>query len=75
MRYSPNKLVMHEDGRMSVRIGGRWQARIIELSPTDYLALPRADRQRVVLAEFETGRSHITGYEPIVTRYALSYND
>ncbi len=75
MRYSPNKLVMHEDGSMSVRIGGHWSTRIIELSPADYLALPRADRQRVVLAEFETGRSHITGYQPIVTRFAFGYND
>jgi hypothetical protein len=70
MRGSPNKLVMHGDGTMSVRIGGRWRKRIIELSPNDYLALKRDDREKIVLAEFVLGRTRVMGSRVIVSRAA-----
>lgn len=70
MRGSPNKLVMHEDGTMSVRIGGRWRKRIIELSSAEYLALNRDDKEKIVLAEFVLGRTRVMGSRVIVSRAA-----
>ena len=63
-----NKLVFHESGVMSVRIKGRWRNRVRKLTPAEYLALPYADRERVVLAEFNRSRSLIIGHQPIVMR-------
>jgi hypothetical protein len=57
MKDSPNKLRIHEDGRMSVRINGRWADDLVELSQEQYLALPREDRKRLIQAEYASGRS------------------
>jgi hypothetical protein len=61
---------MHEDGTMSVRIGGRWRKRIIELSSAEYLALNRDDKEKIVLAEFVLGRTRVMGSRVIVSRAA-----
>jgi len=68
MTSSPNKLVFHEGGSLSVRIAGRWRERIRKLTASEYLALPYQDRERVVLAEYERSRSLIVGHKPIITK-------
>jgi hypothetical protein len=62
-----NRLVAHCDGSFSVRIGGHWGRRIPALTQNQYLALLREDRERLVLREFQTGRS-VTGSRVLVAR-------
>jgi hypothetical protein len=69
MNHTPNKLVFHQGGSLSVRINGRWREKIRKLTAAEYLALPYIDRERIVLAEFERSRSLIIGHQPIVVRH------
>jgi hypothetical protein len=68
MTNSPNKLVFHEGGSLSVRIRGRWRERIRMLTAQEYLALPYPDREKVVIAEYERSRSLIKGHKPLVVK-------
>jgi hypothetical protein len=68
MTSSPNKLVFHAGGSLSVRIAGWWRKRVRMLTPSEYLALPYPDRERVVLAEYERSRSLIKGHKPLVVK-------
>jgi hypothetical protein len=68
MTNSPNKLVFHEGGSLSVRIAGRWRERVRKLTAAEYLALPYSERERIVLAEYERSRSLIIGHKPVVIR-------
>jgi hypothetical protein len=68
-RVKHNVLVAHLDGTFSVRIKGRWTKKVPELSQAAYLDLLRADRERLVLREFYTGRS-VTGSRVIISRPA-----
>jgi hypothetical protein len=67
-RNSRNVLRAHSDGTFSYRIAGRWTRRVRELSQVAYLALLRIDRERIVLAEYNRGRSLVTGTRCIVAR-------
>jgi hypothetical protein len=62
-----NKLRAHTDGSFSIRIDGKWSRKLRELSQTQFLSLLKADRERLVLREFHTGRS-LTGCPVIVSR-------
>jgi hypothetical protein len=64
-----NALVAHTDGTFSVRINDRWTRKVPELSQATYLSLLQPDRERLVLREFQTGRS-VTGSRVIVSRPA-----
>jgi hypothetical protein len=64
----PNTLIFHNCGRLSVRVSGSWRRKIAQVTGPEYLALLREDRERIILREFETGRSLIEGHEPIVAR-------
>jgi hypothetical protein len=62
-----NALVAHSDGRLSVRINGKWSRGLRELSRSQYLSLLERDRQRLVLMEFRSCQS-LTGCPLIVSR-------
>jgi len=68
MRASLNKLVFHADGKLSVRIAGKWRYAISQLTRTEYMALPYEAKKRLLLAEFETGRELIEGTRLMVSR-------
>lgn len=68
MRDSPNKLVFHADGTLSVRIAGKWRYAISQLTRTEYMALPYEAKKRMLLAEFETERELIEGTRLMLSR-------
>ena len=69
MNDSPNKLVFHADGTLSVRIGGKWRNAISQVTRSEYMALPYEDKKRLLLVEFATGRELIKGTRLMVARY------
>ena len=40
MKEYPDKLVFHTDGKLSVRIGGKWRYAVSQLTRAEYSALP-----------------------------------
>jgi hypothetical protein len=69
MRDSPNKLVVHTDGTLSVRIAGKWRSAVSQLTRIEYMALPYEAKKRLLLAEFETGRELIKDTRLMVARH------
>ena len=68
MTDSPNKLVFHADDTFSVRVSGKWQHAVNQLTRTEYMALSYEARERIVLTEFQTGRELIQATPVIVSR-------
>jgi hypothetical protein len=68
MRDSPNKLVFHGDGTLSVRIAGKWRNAISQVTRSEYMALPYEAKKRLLLVEFEIGRELIKGTRLMVAR-------
>ncbi len=68
MNDSPNKLVFHADGTLSVRIGGKWRNAISQVTRSEYMALPYEAKKRLLLVEFEIGRELIKGTRLMVAR-------
>ena len=68
MTGSPNKLVFHSDGTLSVRVSGKWRRAANQLTRTEYMALSYEARERIVLTEFQTGRELIQATPVIVSR-------
>jgi hypothetical protein len=69
MRDSPNKVVYHADGTLSVRIAGKWRSAVSQLTRTEYMALPYEAKKRLLLIEFETSRELIEGTRLMVARH------
>ena len=69
MKDSPNKLVFHEDGTLSVRIAGRWRNAVGQRTRTEYMSLQYEAKIRLLLAEFETGRELIKDTKLMVARH------
>ena len=68
MRDSPNKLVFHADGTLSVRVAGKWRNAISQVTRSEYMALPYEAKKRLLLDEFEIGRELIKGTRLMVAR-------
>jgi hypothetical protein len=68
MRDSPNKLVFHGDGTLSVRVAGKWRNAISQVTRSEYMALPYEAKKRLLLVEFEIGRELIKGTRLMVAR-------
>ncbi|HXM29641.1 MAG TPA: hypothetical protein VN957_26695 [Chthoniobacterales bacterium] len=68
MTGSPNKLVFHADGKLSIRIAGKWRYAVSQLTRTEYMALPYEIKKRLLLFEFQTGRQSIQDTPVIVSR-------
>jgi len=68
MRDSPNKLVFHADGTLSVRVAGKWRNAISQVTRSEYMALPYEAKKRLLLVEFEIGRELIKGTRLMVAR-------
>jgi hypothetical protein len=45
MTGSPNKLVFHSDGTLSVRVSGKWRRAANQLTRTEYMALSYEARE------------------------------
>src|SRR5215472_8407118 len=71
-RAPRNVLKAHQDGTFSIRIDGKWRRKLRELSQTQYLSLLQSDRERLILREFQTGRS-VTGSPVVVSRPVQEY--
>jgi hypothetical protein len=69
MNDSPNKLVFHADGTLSVRIGGKWRNAISQVTRSEYMALPYEAKKRLLLTEFASGRELIEGTRLMVARH------
>ena len=69
MRASPNKLVFRSDGKLSVRIAGKWRYAVSQLTRAEYMALPHEAKKRLLLAEFETGRELIEDTRLMVAKH------
>ena len=69
MRDSPNKLVVHTDGTLSVRIAGKWRSAVSQLTRIEYMALPYEAKKRLLLVEYETRRELIEGTRLMVSRH------
>jgi hypothetical protein len=68
MRDSPNKLVFHADGTLSVRITCKWRNAINQVTRSEYMALPYEAKKRLLLVEFEIGRELIKATRLMVAR-------
>ena len=68
MRNLSNKIVFHADGKLSVRVPGKWQREVSQLTRNEYMALPYEAKEKMLFAEFQTGRELIQGTPVIVSR-------
>jgi len=59
MRNLPNKLVFEADGKLSVRVPGKWRREVSQLTRNEYMALPYEAKEKILFAEFQTGRELI----------------
>ena len=55
MRNLSNKIVFHADGKLSVRVPGKWQREVSQLTRNEYMALPYEAKEKMLFAEFQTG--------------------
>jgi hypothetical protein len=69
MRNLFNKLVFHADGKLSVRVSGKWRHEVSQLTRSEYMALPYEAKEKMLFAEFQTGRELIQGTPVIVSRH------
>ena len=69
MRNLPNKLVFEADGKLSVRVPGKWRREVSQLTRNEYMAIPYEAKEKILFAEFQTGKRIDTGYPVIVSRH------
>ena len=69
MRNLSNKIVFHADGKLSVRVPGKWQREVSQLTRNEYMALPYEAKEKLLFSEFQTGRELIQGTPAIVSRH------
>jgi hypothetical protein len=69
-KSKPATIRFRKDGRLDYRARDErgWLHGLSELSHGQYLALPYRVRRRLVLAEFLTGKSLVSGSSPLVSR-------
>ena len=64
MRNLPNKLVFEADGKLSVRVPGKWRREVSQLTRNEYMAIPYEAKEKILFAEFQTGSELIKGALP-----------
>jgi hypothetical protein len=42
-----SKIVLHEDGTLSFRLGGKWTRRVTEITREDFMKLRSEDREKL----------------------------
>ncbi len=61
MRNLSNKLVFHANGKHSVRVPRKWRREVSQLTRNEYMALLYEAKEKMLFAEFQTGRDLIQG--------------
>ena len=59
MRNLSNKLVFHADRKLSVRVPRKWRREVSQLTRNEYMAIPYEAKEKILFAEFQTGRELI----------------
>jgi hypothetical protein len=62
------RLVIHQDGTLSVGIDGHWRHQVAQITRAEYGRLSYDDHERIIAEEFRTGRPLIEGCAVIVAR-------